>query len=173
MSMRSVHSARLPDHALLRRYSETGAYTDCYAIDVAAPYSHADYVEGFYTTSVFRFERLVLSWLISKPSSDTDARDLALGRREVFAAWHVEACAPDQLLMCDFLGRTRSWLMVVPQGIGTRLYFGSAVVPIIGRRGEKRVDWRYRTLLGFHKLYSRVLLRAAARRLETLVHRAK
>ena len=41
------------------------------------------------------------------------------------------------------------------------LYFGSAIVP----RQRGGLGWQYAALVGFHKLYSRLLLAAAARRL--------
>ena len=48
----------------------------------------------------------------------------------------------------------------------TRLYFGSAVVPVANAgSGEDSIGFAFRALLGFHKLYSRVLLRSAAARL--------
>jgi len=127
-------------------------------------------VEAFYTTAVFKLERLLLARFVSKPSSDAQARQLAAGELNSFAAWDVEERRVDQLLMSDFRGRTRSWLMVAPgPGDGaatTRLYFGSAVVPIVNRgSGEARLGFAFRALLGFHKLYSRVLLRAACSRL--------
>ncbi|WP_211841956.1 hypothetical protein [Massilia eburnea] len=150
--------ADLPADALLQRYRERGAYTDCFAIDVPGQVAHAAFVEAFYTTSVFKLERLLLALFVSRPSNDAEARELAGGKREMFAAWSVEARAPGQLLMCDFAGSTRSWLMAAPAGgAGTRLYFGSAVV----RRSQ---GGAFRALLGFHKLYSRILLRAAASR---------
>jgi hypothetical protein len=80
----------------------------------------------------------------------------------------VEARAPDQVLLCDFMGHTRSWLMVAPAEApgGTRLYFGSVVVPERNARtGENDMPAVHRSLLGFHKLYSRMLLSAGARRL--------
>jgi hypothetical protein len=147
----------LPADALLRRYREQGAYTDCFAIDVPGQVAHAAFVEAFYTTPVFKLERLLLALLVSRPSNDAEARELAGGQREKFAAWSVEARAPGQLLMCDFAGSTRSWLMAEAAGQGTRLYFGSAVV-------RSRQGGIFRALLGFHKLYSRILLRAAASR---------
>ena len=127
-------------------------------------------MEAFYTTAVFKLERLLLARFVSKPSSDAQARQLAAGELNSFAAWDVEERRVDQLLMSDFRGRTRSWLMVAPgPGDGaatTRLYFGSAVVPIVNRgSGEARLGFAFRALLGFHKLYSRVLLRAACSRL--------
>jgi hypothetical protein len=154
----AVSPADLPDAALLRRYREQGAYTDCYVIDVRAQVSHAAFVEAFYTTAVFKLERLLLALLAARPSRDGQARELAGGQRDDFAAWSVEARAPGQLLLCDFAGSTRSWLMAEPSpAAGTRLYFGSAVVRV-------RQGGAFRALLGFHKLYSRILLRAAAQR---------
>lgn len=149
--------ADLPPEALLQRYREQGDYTDCFAIEVPARVTHAAFVEAFYTTAVFKLERLLLALAVSRPSRDAEARELAGGRREMFAAWSVEARAPGQLLMCDYAGSTRSWLMAAAAGQGTRLYFGSAVV---GAR-QGRV---FHALLGFHKLYSRILLRAAVAR---------
>lgn len=53
-----------------------------------------------------------------------------------------------------------------PDHQSTRLFFGSAVVPIIDRRsGEARMGPVFQALLGFHKLYSRILLRATVTRL--------
>jgi len=149
--------ADLPQDALLQRYREQGAYTDCFAIDVPRHVAHAAFVEAFYTTSVFKLERWLLALFVSRPSRDVEARELASGQRQQFAAWSVEGRASGQLLMCDYAGSTRSWLMALPAGQGTRLYFGSAVV-------RSRQGAVFRTLLGFHQLYSRILLRAAASR---------
>lgn len=124
--------------------------------------SQAEYVEAFYTSGVFKLERLILKLLVARPSTDQQARELAAGQRDSFAAWRVEARAPDQLLMYDFRGRTRSWLSVS----GTRLYFGSAVVPVASSSPRKAgLGFVFTALLGFHRLYSRVLLHAAVRRL--------
>lgn len=153
----------LPPNALLRKYRDSGAYTDCYATEIAARVSHADYVESFYTTFVFKLERLLLRTLVAKPSTDDEARRLARGELDSFAAWTVEGRAPDQLLMADFMGRTKSWLMVEPGGDArTRLYFGSAVVPTRDKAGKPTMGKQFSALLGFHRVYSRVLLRAAA-----------
>ena len=161
--MAAVETCEPPPHALLRVYSSE--YTDCYATDIARRVTHADFVDAFYNTRLFKLERIVLA-LIGKPSTDADARDLANGRRETFAAWTVERRGIDQLLLCDFQGKTRSWLMVEPRGTGTRLYFGSAVMKRSGRlAGGKRMSAGFRALLGFHRRYSRGLLGAAQRAL--------
>ena len=167
--MPSIRPAELPSAALLRKYQLGDAYADCYVTEVSRPVSHAEYVEAFYTTALFKLERLLLGWFVAKPSTDAQAAELAAGARDSFAAWSVEGRQADQLLLTDFQGRTRSWLMVAPAagpgGAGTRLYFGSAVVPRRGRSGPARMGRAFHLLLGFHKLYSRALLRAAKARL--------
>ncbi len=154
---------------MLQSYVTKGAYTDCFATDVAARVSFAAFVEAFYTSAAFKCERFVLTWAVSKPSSDDDARRLGRGETEKFAAWTVEARAADQVLVCDFLSRTRSWLMVEPIEGGTRLYFGTAVVPVGLGSGRASLGFPFDALLPFHKLYARVLLGAARGRVLKLV----
>ncbi|MDP9142075.1 MAG: hypothetical protein M3O62_14955 [Pseudomonadota bacterium] len=166
--MSNIRTCELPGNALLRKYLLGGAYADCYFIDVAQPVSQAEYVRAFYTSGVFRIERTLLAWFVSRPSTDWQAGELAAGTLDSYAAWSVEARAPDQLLLSDFTGRTRSWLMstIDASQQTTRLCFGSAVVPVINRRtGKASMGYAFRALLGFHQLYSRILLRAAATRL--------
>jgi len=95
-----------------------------------------------------------------------EAAELAQGRRDGFAAWTVEARATDQILLSDFQGRTRSWLMMelLADG-GTRLLFGSAIVPTQAADGERRIGWGFRALGRFHHFYSLALLASARRRL--------
>ena len=173
--MLPINSCSLPQDALLARYNQNQGYTDCYTTEIAGPVSHARFVKAFYTTPLFRTEALILRWAIGKPSTHAQAAELAQGQRDAFAAWTVEARAPDQLLLCDVMGRTRSWLMVEPvatDGVhqttdGTRLYFGSAVVPRLDRQtGKARMGWLFSALLGFHRLYSILLLYSARKRLE-------
>ncbi|MDD5058826.1 MAG: hypothetical protein PHQ60_13235 [Sideroxydans sp.] len=171
--MSSIRACPLPDVALLNTCLANGEYTDCFAADVAGSISHEQFVAAFYTTFVFKLERAILKWAVAKPSTDAQAKQLAAGAIDEFAAWHVEQRCPDQLLMSDFQSRTRSWLMVAPITVGnvagTRLYFGSAVVPVTNRKtGEKELDPVFRALLGFHKIYSKVLLRAAVNRLNSI-----
>lgn len=166
MTHDAVRPCELPAEALLQRYRASGAYADCYSIDVAHAVSNPEYVQAFYTSAVFKLERLILRWFAARPSTDAQAASLARGETDVFAAWSVEGRAPNQLLLCDFTRRTRSWLMVAPLPSGTRLYFGSAVVPLHDRHGgAPRLGLGFTALLGFHRLYSRVLLSAARSRL--------
>ncbi|MEO8102940.1 MAG: hypothetical protein ABI790_10455 [Betaproteobacteria bacterium] len=133
---------------------------------MAGTISHEQFVTAFYTTFVFKVERKILEWALARPSTDAQAKQLAAGALDKFAVWHVEQRGPEQLLMCDLNSRTRSWLMVAPttwdNGTGTRLYFGSAVVAMKNRRtGKAEMGLVFRLLLGFHRIYSRVLLRSA------------
>ena len=174
--MPAIHAGPLPDEALTQRYRMAGAYTDCYTTELAQLVTHAQFVETFYMTALFKLERWILRFAAALPSTDDEARALARGERESFAAWSVEARAPDQLLMRDVTGRTRSWLMVTRAGQspGTRLYFGSVVVPVRDpKTGRISLGPVHGRLLGFHKLYSRLLLRAAARKLRTSTFRMR
>jgi hypothetical protein len=168
--MISIWSCALPHDALLRRYADGSGYTDCYAVDLSGPVSQAAFVEAFYTTWLFKIERALLARFAGRPSTDLDARQLAAGAAVTFAAWRVEEQNAQQLLMADFTGKTRSWLMAVPLSGAdasgrTRLYFGSAVVAHIDTvSGRATMGVGFRALLGFHKMYSRLLLRAAAAR---------
>ena len=172
--MASIQASPLPPQTLLGRYASTGAYTDCYTTEVARPVSQAQYVEAFYTGGVFKLERRLLSLFLSRPSTDAQARQLAVGELGSFSAWRVEDRTANELLMCAVGGRTRSWLMVSagPEQT-TRLYFGSAVVPVPNKTtGKPSMGFVFKALLGFHRLYSRVLLGSARARLTHAVHRA-
>lgn len=167
--MSTIQVCELPEQALLHPYKLKGAYTDCYAVDLPRAVSHAEYVEAFYTTALFKVERQVLAWFAARPSTDQQARQLARSEVDRFAAWRVEGRSSNQLLLCDFLGHTRSWLMSTPteNGQGTRLYFGSAVVPkrTDPNSGKKAFGVAFHALTGFHHLYSQALLRAAVAKL--------
>ena len=166
-----VKPCQLPENALLNKYVELGAYTDCFITDVFGNVSHTQYVKAFYTTRLFKLERLILKWAVSKPSSDDQAIQLAKGEADSFAAWSVEGRCENQLMLCDFSGRTRSWLMVESFDSGenkkTRLYFGSAVTRRPGS-GNGRGSFGFSVLVRFHKIYSVLLLYAARSSLKNM-----
>lgn len=160
----------LPEQSLLFDYHAKGDYTDCFTIDVAGDVSQQQFVIAFYTSRLFKVERFVLKWLVAKPSTDPEAEKLANGSIDSFAAWTVEGQEPNQLLLCDYQGRTRSWLMAKPVGKGaeaaTRLFFGTGVVSATNRKtGRKSMPLPFRLLLGFHRRYAKALLRSAVMRL--------
>ncbi len=168
--MLSVERCDLPENSLLSVYRDDGYYTDCYATDIDRKISQIEYIQAFYTTVLFKVERTILKWAVSKPSTNEDVCLLAEAKVETFAAWDVEARRDDQILLSDYRGRTRSWLMSVPSSCkdrdSTRLYFGSAVVPMrIKGTEEPGMGKTYSVLLHFHKLYSQLLLSSAKSRL--------
>lgn len=169
--MFTIESSPLPEDSLLDVYEQNGAYTDCFSTEITRAVTHAQFINAFYTTSLFKLERFILKWIVSKPSTDAEVDLLAEGKTDTFAAWSVENRVKNQLLMCDFQSRTRSWLMIEPlkSNNRTRLYFGSAVVPVKnGRTGVSSLSFVFRSLLWFHRIYSIALLFFAKSRLNTL-----
>jgi hypothetical protein len=170
--MHSIIRGSVPEDALLKTYrggahpERWGSYGDCFSVPVDRTVSLVDFVVAFYTSSVFRIERLMLRALVAAPSRDCEARAVADGSGAYFSVWRVGARTPTQLLMCDRYERTRSWFRVVPLDLGkTLLQFGSSVASTPHRRtGAVTLGGGFHLLLGFHVLYSRVLLRAAQAR---------
>lgn len=160
-----IIESALPGNSLLQRFVDSGDYTDCFVTRIDIDVTFPAYVEAFYTTTVFKAERLLLKWFVSRPSTDSEARALADNASNEFAAWRTLDRADDQILLMDLHGRTCSWLMLAPAGEGSLLYFGSAVIRSVKTTSGRRMGWTYRALLGFHRLYSRILLRAARARL--------
>jgi hypothetical protein len=168
--MSSIQPCEVPLNSFLRSYKDGVGFADCYVAEVPGAVTQAAFIEAFYTSPLFKVERTLLQYLASRPATDAGAKQLAGGKATKFSAWRVERQSASELLLADFTGRTRSWLMAEPiagsdQPLKTRLYFGSAVVPRPAKAGEKpRMGWAFHALLGFHRLYSRLLLRAASRR---------
>lgn len=168
--MPSIKPCEVPPNSLLRSYKDAAGFADCYVVEVPGAVTQAAFIEAFYTSPLFKIERTLLQYLASRPATDADAKQLAVGKATRFSAWRVERQSPSELLLADFTGRTRSWLMAEPvaapgQPLRTRLCFGSAVLPLAGSAGQKpRLGWVFHALLGFHRLYSRLLLRAAGQR---------
>jgi len=156
VSARAITRRELPAYSLLGKYARQGAYADCYVTAVPLAVTHAEYVEAFYTSWLFKLERFILTWLLSRPSTDVEARELAHGERSSFAAWSLDSRIGNQLVMLDFMAYTCSWLMIESQPAETVLYFGTGVM---------RRSFGFRVLMPFHRLYARALLAAASARL--------
>ncbi|MEY1556202.1 hypothetical protein AB3Y40_11260 [Yoonia sp. R2331] len=153
----TLTTAPLPDDAFLHRYAERDdCYADCYMTDAQAP-DLATCIRAFYTTPLFRAERLILG-VVGMSSTDADVDALAAGTADTFAAWRVEDRADHQILLSDKRGYTRSWLYHQPGC----LFFGSAVTP---PEPDAPLGVMVNALMPFHKVYSRGLLGSAARRL--------
>jgi len=168
--MTHVVPAEVPSDSLLVTYvggshpERWRHYTDCFSVTVHRSMTLSQFVQSFYMSRLFKVERWLLAVAAGTRSTDEQARELAESARETFAVWIVGARTENQLLMCDRYGKTRSWFSVQSaDGEGTVLRFGSAVAGGSGPAGSPRMGWRFRALLGFHRLYSRALLKAAAR----------
>jgi hypothetical protein len=174
---RAVRAVPVPDHSLLAELRSRGdAYADAFCCEVADKVALPAYVEAFYTSWLFRLERWVLAALGMR-STDAQARQLALGERDRFAAWKVGGRRDQELLMAETRGPTCSWFMVAPMQVdggkvATRLYFGTAIrgrgVQKDAATGEPTLGPPHSTLLGLHLAYSQRLLAAAATRAAAL-----
>jgi len=158
--MPDIQKCTVPSGSLLETYSSNG-YADSYCTEIQERVSLAQFIAVFYTTNLFKLERFILTHIAHRPSTDVQAQDLADGKTNQFAAWAVEKRNDHEILMCDMLGRTRSWLMVQHVNEKTILYFGSAVVPSKNRSGKQSLGYIFAALLGFHKIYSVLLLSSA------------
>ena len=169
--MISIKRCPVPANTLLEKYSALGGYVDCYWTEISEQVAFPEFIFAFYTTPVFHLERFILKLFVEKPSTDAQARQLAEGSCNTFAAWNVEGRTKNELLMCDFRGRTCSWLMTVHSNPAnrprTQLYFGSAIVPKRNpKTGELSLGIGYQALLGFHQIYSVLLLHSAKLRIQ-------
>lgn len=156
----------VPDASLLGAYARRGAFTDCYATSVPAAITLPEFIEAFYTTRLFKLERWLLATALNVRSSDEQALELAQSKSEQFSAWKVESRSNHEILLNA--AQTRSWLGVRPQTSTvptTTLLFGSAVVP---KRPGGKFSPAFHMLVGFHRLYSRLLLAAASKRVLAL-----
>ena len=156
----------VPDKSFLGRYAAEGAFTDCYAVSVASEVGLAEFIYAFYTTPIFKVERWLLAKALGVKATDQEARLLATAEATHFSAWRVERRSDCEILMDA--GQTRSWLSVRSDGHAvnsTTLLFGSAVVPM---RPNGKFGLAFHALLGFHRLYSKLLLRSASRRVVRL-----
>jgi len=160
---------------MLANYSMDGTYTDFYRTEISGQVQFSEFIFYFYTTSLFKLERLILKLSVSKPSTDVQARQLANNEINKFAAWHVEDRIENEILMCDFLGHTRSWFKVIPVSeTRTQLYFGSAISSRQNpKTGKLSLGFGFRWLLGFHQIYSILLLHFARSRIMSQLSRAE
>lgn len=153
----------VPRDGLLDRYVEhPGAYTDCFEVMHPLEADLEAFITAFYTTWLFRLERLVLSVGLRHVIRDAEVHALARGHSTTFAAWRVEDRGGAEILLTDISGATRSYLAVSPKEGGvTRLIFGSAVMP----RADGTLSPMVQRFMPVHRFYSRALLRLAEHKL--------
>lgn len=166
--MFQISPVPLPAFALLSRYaSRPGHHTDCFVTEIEGQVSIAEYTEAFFHSPVLRIERQLLR-LIAPASSYAQVQALATGTGTTLAGWELESRTEDQLLLSVMGGGIRTWLMVEEAGDKTRLLFGSAVIPRNADSENPKIDWHINALMGFHNLYSRIVLAAARGQLKRM-----
>jgi len=152
----------LPPDAALNTYAAREAtHTDCFFIDVPGFLTLQTYIELFFDTWLFRLERHILTLAGFGPAGLPQIQALANGQSEIFAAWMVETRKPNQILMKVGNGHIRTWLQCDLMETGSRLYFGSAVLPNPKTLRPNRLT---AALTPLHLIYAKALLGAAARK---------
>ena len=164
--MSRITKSEVPSGALSVVYLKQGAFVDCYYIDIPKKVSLSEYIMAFYTSPLFKVERMILSIATIRFALDGEALELSLGKSEKYSIWTVECRQFNQIILRDFTNKTRSWLMVQESSVGgadnTRLFFGSVVVPRkISESGQPIFGSLFHMFGRFHQVYSRALLRAA------------
>jgi hypothetical protein len=155
----TIVACDVPADTLLHEYA-LQHYSDCYTTTVHSNVDLARFITAFYNSIGFRPERVLLGLVLGRHADNQSTANLAAGQTRQFSAWKVEKRLPNEILLADMSGATRSWLMVEEISPGlTRLYFGSAVVGESGDDGRRPL--LFRALTPFHKVYSRVLLATA------------
>ena len=165
-----VTATPVPIDTSLHRLRLAGHFTDCFTTVIPTAVALPQFIEAFYTTPLFKAERLVLRLLLRQRTTDRQAHELANGTRTTFAVWRVAERTTDEILLSDESGRTSSWLMIREEASGpiraTCLLFGSAIKPTAqSASGTPQLSPMFRAILGLHTVYSIKLLQAAARRL--------
>ena len=163
--MLGVRKSEIPMTALVKAYQgQPKTRIDCYKIYADKLVNLEYFVGRFYRGRLFRIERALISRFTGHPSSDKQLNDLLSATSKTFSAWTQSARNENQLIMCDYQGRTCSWFMVEPQDEGTSLYFGTVLKPTQYFKGLEWLSKPIFTLfLPAHGLYSRLLLGAAAK----------
>ncbi|GAA6208971.1 hypothetical protein NBRC116601_22640 [Cognatishimia sp. WU-CL00825] len=165
--MRMITAGPLPAKAFLKTLeSDPQNYVDCYATRIGKPVSLEELISALFNTLPFRIERHILRVFARQSTADKEVADLAKGTANHFAMWQVLQRNETQVLMRVGPGPIHTWMMVKTDGAGTDLFFGSAVTTRRGKDGKaKGKGVLFWSLHWFHKLYSRVLLGSARRRL--------
>lgn len=164
--MTPVTPCPVPDTSLLaHQAADPDHYADCYSVNLPCEADLSAYLTAFFSLPIMRLERLIIA-AMGTPSRAQDVAALASGASDQLAIWKVEQRTEDQIVMRVSGGRIRTWLMRENTNDGTRLYFGSSVEPIEKPDGTVTLGPSIKTLEGFHRLYSRILIAGAARRLK-------
>ena len=138
-----VKPSSVPESGLLNAYADIpGCYTDCFSAEISGTVQLPELIHSFFTTPVFRLERMILAVFASSPTTDLEVANLACGDGNTLALWKVETREKNQLIMAVGNGPLRTWLMVSPDKAKkdtSRIFLGSALLPTaFGSKGEPK-----------------------------------
>ncbi|MEY3136794.1 MAG: hypothetical protein RL580_526, partial [Pseudomonadota bacterium] len=74
---RIVNEIPVPADTLLHQLRQAGYFTDCFTTVVPRAVTLPQFVEAFFTTPLFKAERLVLRLLLRQRTTDRQAYELA------------------------------------------------------------------------------------------------
>jgi len=166
--MPRADKSAIPTHSFMQPFTEIeGCSADAFKSSVEFPVALEEFIQAFFGSTAFQMERTLLK-IMGKPYvSPADIKALAAGQQAQFAIWQVKERSDHEIMLKVGDGPIRSWLMVLPEQNGkTSLYFGSAVLPQgKTKNGTPQIGFLFRTLIGFHNFYSRLLLNSAIKKL--------
>ena len=164
---KSIKETDFPSGALLLDHDENmqPAMADCFSLTLNKNVTIASFLAAFYTSKIFKIERKILAFALQKPSTDEQAIALSKSQRDTFAIWTQAYRDNEQIVLSDFKGSTKSWLMVKQiTSSETQIFFGTAVMPTVKKDGSLGEPSKLFVILGsFHRLYSKLLLWSAAK----------
>ena len=140
--------------------AQAQVFADSFAVPCSGAPTLAQLLTAFYGSWVFWPERVLMGVLWRGSTSKAALEALAGGFGDRFGAWRVVQRSENEILLRDKRGATASWMAVV----AGQVMFGSVLYTQDRDTVKKSVLWR--ALTAFHTLFSRMLLAAAARRLE-------
>lgn len=160
--MIDITKIAIPPDCLLKTYDDIPhAYADAYQTQIQGKIKLSDFIIAFFDSPIFKAERVLITLTTISPTFKKDVLDLAEGNTNKFAMWELEQRGENELLLKVRQGRIRTWLAVIPQAHSTKLLFGSAVLP---KSENGDIGWIFRKLTVFHEIYSKILLKSAAKR---------
>lgn len=164
--MSGITEIKVPENSLLKVYDGAVGYADAFECQVDGSVAISDFVTAFLNSPVFRVERALLAILAFSVTTRKDVSGIADGSTDQFAVWKTEKRTETELLLSIEEKRIRTWFETDTSGAVTKLRFGSAILPKSGEAGgDSDIGFIFRALKKFHRVYSRVLLKSAVRKL--------
>ncbi|MTI09151.1 hypothetical protein [Curvivirga aplysinae] len=167
--MTEVKETAIPLNSFMNFYHESpGHHADAFVGQIDGIVTLEDYILAFFDSPIFRIERSILSLFLLRRIKQSEIKELASGRSQQFALWKTKKRNEEELLLEVGDSQIRTWFHTEQeQSNKTKLYFGSAIVPdTTSKNAKEGIGFTFRFFMGFHKLYSRILLQSALKKLK-------